>query len=374
MNETILVLSFGDLSRQSGYRTRVLGELRHLDARCGLTPHLLLFDRNPDAFQLDPETDSRYTVIARNRWFRFFPAVALLAKLCRIRVVHAHNLYSAALALALRWRLGYRVVLDYHGRIPEEYVYLGKGGRVSRFLLERLESWCVRRSDHVIAVSDKLGQYLMQRYRIPSDRITVIPCCADPAVFYPDPARRSAERQRLGLDDRFLCAHVGSFSDWYQPEDILQRFLEIRSRHPEAHLLIVTRDVPTASSFLSQRLSPADYTVLCANHDDVPALLNAADLGLLLLKATPNIETSSPTKFAEYVNCGLPVLISEGVGDFSSMVRDAALGTVVSAGQPISFERPPGSTRHSPGQAARMLQWDYYNELFGRAVLPASRA
>src|SRR4051812_34793038 len=36
-----LVLSYGDLSTQSGYRTRVLGELQHLDSAGGLDPFLL---------------------------------------------------------------------------------------------------------------------------------------------------------------------------------------------------------------------------------------------------------------------------------------------------------------------------------------------
>ena len=45
----------------------------------------------------------------------------------------------------------YKVILDYHGRIPEEYVYLGKGGEPSRKALEGLERWTVTNSDHVVA-------------------------------------------------------------------------------------------------------------------------------------------------------------------------------------------------------------------------------
>jgi len=57
--------------------------------------------------------------------------------------------------------------------------------------------------------------------------------------------------------------------------------------------------------------------------------LNATDLGFLLLRASPNIETSSPAKFAEYLNSGVPVIITGGVGDFSSLVHHRRLGEVI---------------------------------------------
>lgn len=35
---------------------------------------------------------------------------------------------------------------------------------------------------------------------------------------------------------------------------------------------------------------------------------------------------ASPTKFAEYMLCGLPVLISEGVGDYTKFVEETKTG------------------------------------------------
>src|SRR5215471_15852114 len=112
-----LVLSYGDLSHQTGYRTRVLGELLHLDSAGGLDPFLLLFDRHPEKFEMTG--DVAHAAVPRSEFARFFMEVGVIARKNPIRVVHAHNLYSAALALAARRIYGYRVVLDYHGRIPE---------------------------------------------------------------------------------------------------------------------------------------------------------------------------------------------------------------------------------------------------------------
>jgi glycosyltransferase involved in cell wall biosynthesis len=323
-----LVLSYGDLSRRGGYRTRVLGELHTLDRQNDLDPLLLVFDRNPTEFEKTFHSDVPHRVFPRSALTQFYRALSRLTRQNPVRLVHAHNLYSTALALSGRWRFGYKVVMDYHGRIPEEYVFLGKGGQGSLTLLEFLERWCVRRADHIIAVSHKLAEYLIARYRLPSHKLSVVPCCADESIFRWDQARRLAVRQKMKLSEKFVCTHLGSFFEWYDPEMITNIFRKIQSR-VDSHLLVITGDSEKAANYLSARLPANTFTVQYASHDEVPGLLNASDVGLLLLRSSPNIRTSSPAKFAEYLNCGLPVLITPEVGDFSDLVAREHVGAVV---------------------------------------------
>jgi glycosyltransferase involved in cell wall biosynthesis len=368
MIPTDLVLSYGDLIRQSGYQTRVMGELRHLEKDSRLEPYLLAFDRDAIARAKDVPRDipSRF----RTRHGRlFYPEITRLARERRIRIVHAHNLYSAALALTGRpfWR--YKVVVDLHGRIPEEYVALGKGGSTSRRVLTALERWTVTRADHVAVVSERLRDYLLRTYPIPPDRVSVIPCCADAARFNWDSARRKQARQRLGLDGKLVCVHLGSFSDWYDPDVIVGAFRQIRDRRPSAHLLVVALDASAAAESLRQRLPEGAYSVTSVSHAEVPALLNAADLAFLLLPERPNIEVSSPTKFSEYLNCGLPVVISPGVGDFSALVERESAGRIWRDGESsknaafldeLSANRDQVARRCV--EAGRSLRWEYHRE------------
>jgi glycosyltransferase involved in cell wall biosynthesis len=323
-----LVLSYGDLARPGGYRTRVLGELEALDCQEGLDPFLLVFDRNPIEFEKSFYGDVPHRVFHRSAVLQFYPAVARIGRQKSIKLVHAHNLYSAALALSRRRHYGYKVVLDYHGRIPEEYVFLGKGGEASRRLLEALERWCVKKSDHVIAVSHQLAEYLVARYKVPPKNISVVPCCTDAKLFTWDPQRREAVRRSMNLSGKFVCTHLGSFFEWYDPEMVMSVFQQVRS-HLDGHLLVITSDVEKAGEYLSARFPREAFTVRHAAHEEVPGLLNASDVGLLLLRHSPNIKTSSPAKFAEYLNGGLPVLVTAGVGDFSALVETGKIGAVI---------------------------------------------
>ena len=324
-----VVLSYGDVFRQSGYRTKVLGELLEYEKGGPLTPVLIAFDR--DAEQLAQTDLGGVAVYAHRRKdvLRYYSDIQRLSAIGRIRIVHAHNLYSGALALSARWLYGYRVLVELHGRIPEEYVILGKGGRLWGWILRRLESWVIQSADHVIPISSKLKEYLVEAYHLPPSRLTVIPDCADPQVFQWNPQLRKATRARMKLDDRFVCVHLGSVFIWYDPDLIVRVFQKIRDRVPSAHLLTVTEDADRTRDYLKERIPPEAFTVLGVPHSEVPALLAASDLGFLLLRSTPNIQVSSPAKFSEYVNSGLPVLITPQVGDFSSMVAQNGIGAIV---------------------------------------------
>jgi glycosyltransferase involved in cell wall biosynthesis len=363
-----LVLSYGDLSHQTGYRTRVLGELQHLDSAGGLDPFLLLFDRNPEKFEMTGGV--AHAAVPRSEFARFFMEAGVIARRNPIRVVHAHNLYSAALALSARRFYGYKVVLDYHGRIPREFEFPGKGGEWAHRALDMLEEYVIRNADHVIVVSRALGRYVLKQYGIPGSKLSVIPCCTDANLFHIDPELRDRTRIELGLSDRLICTHLGSFFESYESEQLVRTFHSLRERYPAAHLLAVTRDKDAARGFLSRHLPEGTFTVTAAAHERVPALLNATDLGFLLRRASPDIETSSPARFAEYLNCGVPVVITSGVGDFSSLVHNRKLGELlVTAGESIVSDKLVQAVLHFRSgiaercaQGGRELTWQFHRD------------
>jgi glycosyltransferase involved in cell wall biosynthesis len=178
---------------------------------------------------------------------------------------------------------------------------------------------------------------------------------------------RDRTRIELRLSDRLICTHLGSFFEWYESEQLVRAFNNLRERYPAAHLLAVTPGEDAARGFLARHLPEGTFTVTAAAHERVPALLNASDLGFLLLRASPNIETSSPAKFAEYLNCGVPVIITGGVGDFSSLVHNRKLGEVLK--ESIVSDKLVQAVLHSRSvlaercaQGGRELTWQFHRD------------
>lgn len=324
-----VVLSYGDLVRQSGYRTRVLEELKAFDLHGGGQTVLIVFDRRSDRAHEIPLNGTSLCAHRRSIPIPYYVDLHRISREGQINVVHAHNLYSGALALSARRAFGYKVLLDLHGRIPEEYRRRWGRSFPAYDILTRLEKLVVQRADHIVVVSQKLKDYLVSRYAIPDDKLTVVPMCSDARTFRWSEQERERQRTELGLGDRFVCVHLGSFFEWYEPDFIVQTFLRIRQHEISAHLLVVTWDSGLARDYLKSRLPEGSFTVRSAAHADVSPLLAASDLGLLLLKSAPNIQVCSPTKFSEYLNSGLPVLITREVGDFSAFTESEGVGASI---------------------------------------------
>jgi glycosyltransferase involved in cell wall biosynthesis len=73
-----------------------------------------------------------------------------------------------------------------------------------------------------------------------------------------------------------------------------------------------------------------DYAVLAATPRDVPTYLSAADAGLAFIKPCFSKLASSPTKYAEYLGCGLPLIINSGIGDSDRLIAQKSVGALVS--------------------------------------------
>jgi glycosyltransferase involved in cell wall biosynthesis len=72
-----------------------------------------------------------------------------------------------------------------------------------------------------------------------------------------------------------------------------------------------------------------DSKLMSAAHTEVPELLAAADLAVLLRDRSSVNRVASPVKFAEYLAAAVPVVLTEGIGDYSALVRSTQVGCVL---------------------------------------------
>jgi glycosyltransferase involved in cell wall biosynthesis len=76
-------------------------------------------------------------------------------------------------------------------------------------------------------------------------------------------------------------------------------------------------------------LTEQHYTIRRSASADVASYLSASDAGLAFIKPCFSKLASSPTKTAEYLACGLPVIINAGVGDSDQLVTRERVGALV---------------------------------------------
>jgi len=254
-------------------------------------------------------------------------------------ILHCRNEVMTVIALELRRRFrDVLVICDYRGIGHAEYGYTAQMDteevRKKIACLFELECAAAREADIVICVSNAMKEYVQHDYGVPGSRQIVIPCCPDVEAFGRAKEARASMRAQLGVENRFVVTYCGGLSPWQLPTLCLDVFREIKKYVPEAHFLaLTTEDRALRNLAASQGLSTKRTTVLRVRHSEVPRYLAAADVGLLLREASLVNRVSSPVKFGEYLAAGVPVIISDGVGDYSALAISERVGMVLDAGR-----------------------------------------
>jgi glycosyltransferase involved in cell wall biosynthesis len=113
-----------------------------------------------------------------------------------------------------------------------------------------------------------------------------------------------------------------------------------------------------------------------ASRDQMPGYLSAGDVGLSFILEAPSKTACSPVKNGEYLACGLPVVTTAGIGDYSRMVADRRVGVVVSLAERALEEgaRRLRALLSEQGLASRCREAATSHAGLSEVVLPRYRA
>jgi glycosyltransferase involved in cell wall biosynthesis len=350
---TLYVAYFGAAKHLS--ESQVLPYLREL-ADAGLEVTLLTFEERSAE---DRDEDHQHAAAMRDRlrasgidwwWLRYHKSPSVLATafdvaigtllagylILRqgIAVVHARSHVPGLMALALRALLGVKIVFDLRGLMAEEYVEAGVW-RADGFLYratKRVEARLFRKADAIVTLTTRAVEVLDERsasFRSRKARVEVIPCCVDLEKF----RRRDRDRVRreLGLEGRTIMVYAGSLGGWYMTEELVRLFGVGCTSTPGLHFLVLTQSPHSLiRGLFEQAAVPEDlYTVRTVASDEMPSFLSSADLGVHLIRPGLSMVANSPTKFGEYLACGLPIMTNRGIGDVDRYVPSGRVGVII---------------------------------------------
>lgn len=255
-----------------------------------------------------------------------------------ISVVHARNHVAAAMGLAVkRVRPGVRLVFDIRGFMAEEYVDAGvwpEGGYLFR-LTKAAERRLLGAADAFVTLTERARDILFPGRADTDARgrpLEVIPCCVDMARFAAaDEVTREEARRELGLEGRTVFVYVGALGGWYLTDEMADFVAAAHGRHPDAFTMVLTQSPPEMMTqrLLARGVGESDYLVRKVSPNLVPRYLKAADVALSFIKPCYSKLASSPTKIAEYLASGLPVVNNAGIGDLDEVIEGDRVGALL---------------------------------------------
>jgi glycosyltransferase involved in cell wall biosynthesis len=262
-------------------------------------------------------------------------------RLCRqegIKVIHCRSYRPAVIGSILKMMLGCGYIFDMRGFLIDEQIVLGrwKPGTIKYHLARMVERWLLLNADEIVTLTDKFRDLVLALPYISSqnskNKISVIPNCADIQRFQYLPEERQKARQELGWENRFVLVFIGEVRRWEAFEQILDLYLELKRLDERVFLaLYLYGDVNLVKELLSSKsLSSENYALGTLMPGEIPQILNAADLGVIFRRENKFIQwIASPIKFAEYLACGLPVVVSPDMGDTANILKKYRAGFVI---------------------------------------------
>lgn len=250
----------------------------------------------------------------------------------RISVVCVHTFSGVPGALlGLKALLGIRCVLDLQAAVPEELDYHGKGIAVVRRANAR-ERAVLERCDSVFCVSQALVEHVVEKHKVARDKFHVVPCCVPKTLVGRDPECRNHLREVLGIKSGIALVYSGGTDRYQCIDEMCALVSRIFTRCREAVWLIFTwGDIELFRRHMARYgVDESRCRFECLPQRQVHEYLTAADIGLLLREDHVLNRVSSPTKFAEYMAAGVPVITTPFVGDVSEAVEHENIGLLVS--------------------------------------------
>ncbi|MFS8087410.1 MAG: hypothetical protein ACMG6H_17395, partial [Acidobacteriota bacterium] len=263
----------------------------------------------------------------------------------QIEMVHARAHIPATIALALKKRHGIKMIFDIRGLMAEEYLDANhwKQGSIPYRLTKAMETRALAAADGIVTLTKKIWPIINEWPGLSGRPVQheVIPCCTDLELFRYRPTDRVQRREELGFGNKFVLVYGGSIDGWYLTEKMAEFFSRLKAYRQDAHFLWLTpgshdrvREV-----MRGQNVPDTDYTVMRASAVDVPSYLCAADVGLAFIKPGFSKQASSPTKYGEYLGCGLPLVINAGVGDSDDLMMTPGVGVLINEFNEVEYLR-----------------------------------
>jgi colanic acid biosynthesis glycosyl transferase WcaI len=217
---------------------------------------------------------------------------------------------------------------------PESLAAVGMGDASSLLhrVLAKIAGFLYRQSDLVAVVTPAFEDYLVEHWRVPRDKISVIENGVETELFAPKAVTGETEaslRRELNAEGKFVVSYIGTMGMAHGLETIIAAASLLRDTNPEIVFLMIgegaekDRIVALARQRGLSNLRFVDQQP----REEIPAYIRASDVCLVLLKKTDLFKTVIPTKMLEFMSCARPVIL--GVDGQARTILEEARGGLV---------------------------------------------
>ncbi len=348
-----LYLSYDGMTDQLG-QSQVIPYLNGLREK-GYEFTILSFEKK-DAFNKNSETIKDLLEKSKINWipltysksppifstiYDYCCMVNTALKFCKaqkVDLIHCRSYISALAGLHIKKKIDIKYIFDMRGFWADERVD-GKIWNLKNpvyatiyHYFKRKEKILLSNADQIISLTVKARE-IIEGWKVKNlPPITVIPCCADTHHFDPkliEPHKLASLRLHLGISENNLTiGYLGAIGTWYMLDEMLDFFKVLFQSNSNARFLFVSNESPTVilEAVLKKGIPSDSIIITSAKRAEVPLYISLMNLSIFFIKPAFSKKASSPTKMAELLSMGVPIICNSGIGDDDIVVEATGVG------------------------------------------------
>ena len=289
---------------------------------------------NQEGIIWKPFTYSPFGIRMMIRWGGIFCQLYSLLFIRKIDVIHTWCTPAGAIGYFLSSFSGKPLVLDSFEPHAEPMVEAGqwKADSLAFEILFYLEKKQARHASLVIACVDKMKEYAYEKYGVDIKNFYSKPACVDFSLFDISKAKNPDLLNELKLQNQVVCVYAGKFGGSYLKQEVFDFFKACHDHWKDAFRVLLLSNHPQQEieNWASQSGLPLEVIVKrFVPHHQVPDYMGLGDFAIVPFVPVPSKRYGSPIKTGEYMAMGLPIVITTGISDDSTLTRKNNLGYVL---------------------------------------------
>lgn len=288
--------------------------------------------------------------------------------------LHCRSYVAMYAAFPLARRFNLKIIFDIRGFWIDERIEGGIWSISNPFIkllvdyLKRKERLWFEESDLIISLTENGKSQITRLYpKVESNKIHVIPCCADEKHFNPNlisSEQKLELKEELGLrEEEKILGYVGSIGTWYLCDEMFQTFDLLKSKGLVDKFLIITKEEEKTlyQMALKNKVQQQDIIIKSGERRNVPKLLNIINLGIFFIKPSFSKTASSPTKLGELLLMGKAVICNIGVGDLNDYFEKHKVGYCIDVADrnSINSDQVEGLMKSDPSEIRNIALVDF---------------
>lgn len=282
--------------------------------------------------------------------FVMYQSAVKIHKIKKIDLIHCRSYQSAEIGLRFKRKFNIPWVFDMRGFWADErvdgniwklnnpiykFIYNYYKKKEINFFTDANAIVSLTENGKKEILSWKLNKSLPANFLNKKLDIEVIPCCVDTELFNPtkiDFQKQKDIKSKLGiLDNEHVLGYVGSIGTWYMLSEMLDFYKLLLIKLPNTKFLFVTNErKETIHQIASEKNIPLSQLIITScQHKEVPIYISLFDISIYFILPAYSKKASSPTKQAELMAMGVPIICNYGVGDSSEIVEKTNSGWVI---------------------------------------------